>query len=176
MRVFLALLGGVLTAAGAGVALCDCGEARSHGWWPGWDASARVSAEASVGTPVGFGDVDAGCTDCPRLADAGACPPTWAEASAWDALAVGCPAAECGYPGGTCVCLLGCGGGQIHAFGASWFCTPVTPECPSPRPQPGTPCGDSGAHCEYGSPCCFGSWTMDCTGGVWDGFQGSVCP
>ncbi len=169
MRVFLAFLG-------ASVTLCDCGEARSHGWWPGWDASARVSAEASVGAPVGSTDLDAGCTDCPPLAEAGVCPATWDEASSRDAGIVGCPAIECGYPEGTCVCLWACGAGQNLAFGGNWFCAPVTPECPSPRPKPGTACGDSGANCQYGPSCCLGSWTMDCIGDVWVGFQGSICP
>jgi hypothetical protein len=180
MRVFLAFLGALSSAAGAAVILCNCGEARSHGWWPGWDASARIPAEASVG---GFGEVpglDAGCIGCPPLFDDAGCPLTWAAATTEvEAGVTGCPARECAYPEGTCVCFWGCAGpGQrrTHASGAGWSCVPVTPDCPSPRPMPGTPCGDSGAYCNYGPACCEGSWFMECADGLWGGSPGMFCP
>jgi hypothetical protein len=161
---------------GAALILCNCGEARSHGFWPDLDASARVPAEATVGAPAAVPVLDAGCIDCSPPADGGTCPATWAEASGRDAGFSGCPAVECGYPEGTCLCLWACGAGQLPAFGGNWFCTPVTSECPSPRPQSGTQCGDAGPYCHYGPPCCDGAWTMTCTGGVWGGSPEMVCP
>jgi hypothetical protein len=178
MRVFLAFSSALLFAAGAGVTLCSCGEGRGPGFSPpSFDASVRVPAEASIGAPVGP-DLDAGCFGCPPLADGGTCPATWGEAIGVDAGVLGCPALECGYPEGTCVCFWGCGdpGARVFAVGGDWSCTPVTPECPSPRPQSGTPCGDAGPYCHYGPLCCEGSWTMECAGGLWDGIPGMFCP
>lgn len=160
------------------VLLCACGDARAHGHWESSsDASVRIPAEASVGGGFGsFPPMDAGCVDCPPVADGGTCPATWAEATAGDGGIVECPATECGYPEGTCVCLRGCGIGQIRALGDSWFCTPATPECPSPRPRSGTSCGDAGPVCHYGPVCCDGAWTMFCSSGAWEAFPEMVCP
>jgi hypothetical protein len=113
--------------------------------------------------------------------DAGVCPATWAEATATDASwgrGIGsCPALECQYPQGSCACLS-CGAGQgqvreqlLYGF---WSCFAATAQCPSPRPDLGTRC-DSDASCNYGGSCCTGQ-NLQCTGGMWHGYSGQVCP
>lgn len=109
----------------------------------------------------------------------GSCPATWAEASAIDAGAgvVACPAPDCQYPEGYCECLAGCGGGGAphpELLMGRWYCTPATPECPSPRPDLGTACS-SDAGCQYGQPCGCGQ-QLQCVDGVWQGYPTPPCP
>ncbi len=88
-----------------------------------------------------------------------------------------CPAPECQYPEGYCVCMTACGGGgQVRAeIAGRWFCGQATPGCPSPRPDLGTACEEAGGGCLYGDQCNCGE-NLRCTDGVWQGGATPVCP
>jgi hypothetical protein len=139
-------------------------------WWLGCNPMFECTPRGWQGGPV---QGPPACAD-----DAGACPATWD-----DALEAGsfttCPAYACQYEAGTCGCVA-CGAGQIrHALvQGMWNCTAATPECPSPRPDLGTPCaGDGGTLCGYGGDiCCTGAPQLRCVDGVWTGFEGQICP
>jgi hypothetical protein len=116
-------------------------------------------------------------TQCPWLEAGGACPATWAQASAIEAGAT-CVAADCQYPQGYCECGGACGGGgapKPPLYGLAWTCADASAACPSPRPLAGTACGASDASCNYGWSCGCGEW-MQCTDGVWQGFASPPCP
>ena len=109
----------------------------------------------------------------------GTCPASWAEANAFDAGGGfgPCPAPDCQYPEGYCECLAGCGGGGAPhpmLLMGRWYCSPATPECPSPRPDLGTACS-SDAGCMYGEPCGCGQ-QLQCLDGVWQGYPLPPCP
>jgi hypothetical protein len=116
---------------------------------------------------------------CVQQDAGGTCPATWAEASGVGAGIGMCPAPGCQYPEGYCECLVGCGGGGAirpkPQIAGHWYCAASTPQCPSPRPDLGTSCGDSDAGCQYGTACGCGE-QLYCTGGVWQGFALPPCP
>jgi hypothetical protein len=121
-------------------------------------------------------------TSCTWLDSGGACPPTWAAASAADAAPGQCPFVSCVYPEGFCGCGIGCGGGgaaprppaplDVAGF---FVCIPTQPGCPEPRPLSGTPCDEAGAACSYGFACGCGQ-DQQCMGGLWQAFQAPPCP
>jgi hypothetical protein len=115
---------------------------------------------------------------CEQQDAGGACPATWDEASDLDAGIGLCPAPGCQYAEGYCECLLACGGGGAiprPQLAGHWYCAAATPQCPSPRPDLGTSCGDSDASCQYGTPCGCGE-QLFCIDGVWQGFSLPPCP
>ncbi|HEY8038404.1 MAG TPA: hypothetical protein VIF15_01365 [Polyangiaceae bacterium] len=118
-----------------------------------------------------------GGMQCPWLEGGGACPATWAEASAIEA-GTACAAADCQYPQGYCECGGACGGGgapRPPLYGLAWTCAEASAECPSPRPRSGTPCGASDASCNYGWSCGCGQ-SMQCVDGIWQGMASPPCP
>jgi hypothetical protein len=138
-------------------------------WWLGCNLLLRCTQGAwkIAGAGQGCFEQDAG----------GSCPATWAAASTLDAGIGMCPAPGCQYPEGYCECLVGCGGGGAWRpqIAGNWYCAAATPQCPSPRPDLGTACGDSDASCRYGTACGCGE-QLSCTGGVWQGFAFPPCP
>jgi hypothetical protein len=115
--------------------------------------------------------------ECALRDGGGACPATFAQASAADAGAM-CPAADCQYPEGYCECLTGCGGGgQVrgHELLGDWYCAAATPACPSPRPLLGTACDVDASFCTYGTACGCGQME-ECRQSVWQGQPIPPCP
>jgi hypothetical protein len=160
----------------AGTPCSAPGEKCEYGtsWWLDCNVVAEcldgVWKPAPSGPSCPFGDAgDAG----------GSCPATWNEASALDASA-GCPASDCQYPQGACVCITGCmmGGKSPIKNGpianGVWTCAPSTADCPTPRPALGTACHSS-ASCQYGSSCGCGE-LVSCMEGVWQGEMTPPCP
>ncbi|HEX8795506.1 MAG TPA: hypothetical protein VF765_31365 [Polyangiaceae bacterium] len=159
-------------APGSACTLAD-GEECEYGssWW----LSCNLVLRCQGGTwqQAGVGGL------CVGQDSGGMCPATWAEANAIDAgNVVGpCPAPDCQYPEGYCECLTGCGGGGAPhpmLLMGRWYCAPSTADCPSPRPDLGTACS-SDASCQYGEPCGCGQ-SLQCTGGVWQGYPIPPCP
>jgi len=140
-------------------------------WWLGCNVLLRCTQGTWQAAPA-----EQWCTE----QDAGGtCPATFAEASRADAGIGMCPAPGCQYPDGYCECLVGCGGGgaikEKPEIAGRWYCAAATPQCPTPRPDLGTGCGDSDASCQYGTPCGCGE-QLFCSGGVWQGFSLPPCP
>jgi hypothetical protein len=163
------------TAAPTVGSACDlpAGEECEYGshWWLGCDVLVRCEQGAWQLAPQP--------QPCIGEDDGGGCPSTWDEASSLDASTGTCPAATCGYPEGTCTCMHSCGGGgqepkPLDVMG-SWFCQAATAQCPSPRPDLGTPCASDGGYCQYGAACDCGQM-LACTGGVWQGYPTPPCP
>lgn len=105
----------------------------------------------------GWGVVDGSPTSCPPLG--APCPDSYADVPVNNA----CPIMDqvCVYPTGSCGCTRPpSGGGQ-----ATWVCTALPPECPSPIPAVGSPCVSPGLSCAY-SPC-GGGRTIECVDGTW---------
>jgi len=155
-----------------GTACPALGEDCEYGssWWLGCNLVVRCTASGWAQAPA---ELQQGC----HLRDAGgSCPATWVEASAIDASLATCPAAECQYPEGYCVCMFLCGSvGQWRPeIRGSWYCAPATSECPSPRPDLGTGCTKTAA-CTYGEQCGCGE-DLQCVGDVWQGGATSACP
>jgi hypothetical protein len=72
----------------------------------------------------------------------------------------------CAYPQGTCVCTMDPGGLPMTGNTPFWSCTSLTPGCPGPLPQLGSPCSvDPTTTCDYGI--CSGGVALDCTNGFW---------
>jgi hypothetical protein len=140
-------------------------------WWLACNAVMRCTKGTWQAEPRG------GFAPCGDLEAGGACPATWAEASAIEAGTL-CPSADCQYPEGYCECLNHCGGGGAMrgTLSGTWECQAATPRCPSPRPRLGTSCDgvDSGL-CNYGWPCGCGQ-DQSCQGGVWQGYPSPPCP
>lgn len=137
-------------------------------WWLGCNLVLRCTASGWQQGPE---------PDCPFPDAGGSCPATFVEANATDAGPFACPAAECQYPDGYCVCMSHCGGGgQWHLdLVGDWYCAQAVPECPSPRPDLGTSCTQPGAGCIYGEMCGCGL-QLACVDGVWQGEETAVCP
>ena len=153
------------SACAAPEELCEYGGS----WWLGCNRVLRCSQ--------GFWQPYYG-TGCVPADAGGACPATWDQAvTAADASAGACPAADCQYPEGACECLAGCGGRGQRRFGIGgvWYCEPATAQCPTPRPDLGTPCSEAGASCSYGLPCGCGE-QLSCVHGVWQGYGFPPCP
>ncbi len=138
-------------------------------WWLGCNLILRCTQGVWQAAPPGQG--------CIQQDAGGVCPATFAEASGVDAGLGRCPAPGCQYPDGYCECLVGCGGGGIEKpqIAGHWYCAAATPQCPTPRPDLGTGCGESDASCQYGTACGCGE-QLFCTDGVWQGFALPPCP
>jgi hypothetical protein len=145
---------------------------------PSGGACPAVGLECEYGTSANPScDTVAECTSggwqyagtaCP----VGVCPESYSVAS----MGGGCTpqGLECGYLQGTCSCTYGFGGPiLLDGGGPRWICMPLSPGCPSPRPDLGTACTQEGETCDYGA--CTGGVVLDCSGGAWKrGVQ--ACP
>lgn len=151
------------TPPAVGAACPAIGEACEYGkdWWLDCDLVVQCTASGWQQLPAGLG--------CPAADAGGVCPATYAQASEVDAGRLSCPAAECQYAEGTCICipLCTCGPQRRPEISGRWTCMPATSECPSPRPRLGTACTGA-AVCSYGESCGCGE-QLQCVSGVWQG-------
>jgi hypothetical protein len=69
---------------------------------------------------------------------------------------------DCSYPEGQCNCAETL---PVSTGGPVWQCATPAPGCPSPRPDIGSACTQTGLECDYGA--CTGGVMLQCKDGYW---------
>jgi hypothetical protein len=75
----------------------------------------------------------------------------------------------CSYPSEVCRCSYG----APVMVNLTWHCSVLSPGCPEPEPEAGTPCSPPGLTCNYGA--CQGGDELVCTNGSWT-LGMMICP